>query len=437
MFKKALGIFMFGILLTGLAACGNGNETPQPTEPEPVIETVIVEQVPEPPVEAEPEGLLPGRIAIVTNTFVQNPEEYISAQYILNKFGEEYVIHRTWPLMFMQEGEMMIEILQEIANDPDVRVLIINQAVENTNAAVEAFRERRDDVFVIYASPNDSRLARDHRRAEGNPQVILGHYNVIAENADLIFNTNRPTIGYHFVRQAVTMGAETIIHYSSSRHMAVPHLAARRDGIRDAAEAAGIAFHDLDSYDPLIERSDFVGLPFFPGGGWDVSKRVAEFGVNTAFFSTLCRHQLPILDRVFEYGAIYVQPCCPSPFHVFPVALGIAANQSEALEYFSPAEMIEAIRKEVIAADVTGRISTIPLPDGMLFTYTAVEYGIKWMRGEVSKEEIDLEVLSQIMVDVIAEQTGVEGLGVNLTKHEFEGNIFPNFILVTQDYLTF
>ena len=424
MFKKLFTILLLCILSANLTACG-GNETPQPTEPEPVIETIIVEQVLEPPVEAEPEGLLPGRIAIVTNIFEQNAEEYISARHIQDKFGAEYIIHRTWPVQFAQEGEMMIEILQEIADDPDVRVLIINQAVMNTNAAVEAFRERRDDVFIIYVRPMEVGYFYPHRGDR------INQYEITIKNADLILNTNNAAVGYHLVNQAIAMGAETIIHYSSLRHMAVPHLAVRRDGIRDAAEAAGIAFYDLDLYDRLIQSSVLIATT------QDVDRRVNRYGTNIVFISTFCRQQAPIMSQVIRSGALYILLCCPSPFHTIPNALGLASCQSEALNNFSSAEIIEAAIVAIAEHDMTGRIATSPLSDAMLFTYTAVEYGIKWMHGEVSKDEIDLEVLSQIMADIIAAQTGVEGLGVQLARHEFEGEIFSNFILVSQDFLVY
>ena len=411
MFKKLFTILLLCILSANLTACG-GNETPQPTEPEPVIETVIVEQVPEPPVEAEPESLLPGKIAFVTSTIDGYEEDFRNASLAIHKLGREYTIHRTWPVMFTQERELMIEILQEIADDPEVRVLIINPAVTNTNAAVDAFRERRDDVFIVYISP---------------------FYNT-APNANLLLSTNRPKFGYHFVNQAIAMGAETIVHYSFPRHMEVPHLAARRDRIQAAAEAAGIPFHDLPTPDPAFEGGMAVSQLFV---SQDVPRRVAEFGENTAFFSTNCGQQIPLLTQILAYGAIYVMPCCPSPFHVFPTALGLAACQSEARDAFNPQEMIDHIREIVEAAGMTGRVSTFALSDSWLFTFAAVEYSIRWMRGEVSKDEIDLEILSQIMADVIAEQTGVEGLGVQLARHEFEGEVLSNSILVFQDYLTF
>ena len=416
MFKKLFTILLLCILSANLTACG-GNETPQPTEPEPVIETVIVEQVPEPPVEPEPEPLLPGKIAFVTNTIDSNETEFRSVSLVIDKLGEEYTIHRTWPVRFTEESEIMIAILSDIAAIPEVRVLIINQAVVNTNAAVDAVRAIRDDIFIVYIA------------AAENPMDV-------SLRADLALDVNNQALGYHFVNQAIAMGAETIVHYSFPRHMAVPHLAARRDLIQAAAEAAGIPFHDLPTPDPMEDGGMAASQLFV---SQDVPRQVVRFGENTAFFSTNCGQNVPLLRQVLAYGAIYVMPCCPSPFHVFPTALGFASDQSEAMDMFSTIEIIEMTSAAIAERGMTGRISNFPGAPRQLFTAIAAEYGIRWMRGEVPQEQgqIDLDVLYQIMADILTEYTGMDGLGVQLVRREFDGETLRNHILVSQDFLVY
>ena len=414
MFKKAVVLFGVVILLTGLAACGNGNETPQPTEPEPVV--------PEPPAA---ERLLPGKIAIVTNSREPNAEVFLSAVNAIAGYGEdyeEYFIHWPWPAQFFREGELMIRILQSIADDPEVKVLIINQAVSGTNAAVEAFRKRRDDVFVIYVNPFNV----PGGRAEVDPHSVLNYYNVITGNADLVLGTNFVSAGERMVSQAKAMGAETFVHYSHVFSVAHPPSVRLRDDIKEACEMLGIKFMDLC----MSQRDHFYHLI------QDIPRQIEAHGENTAFYAN--RYFSQHLELVIRNGGIYVEPAGTSPFDYFPRAFRLIGHRhDDPSEMFSTSELLEAIKTAAATAGMTGRLSTFAMSDNALFTFAAVEYGIKWMRGEVSKEKIDLEVLRQIMVDVIAEQTGVEGLGVNLTKHEFEGVVFSNFILAVQDYLTF
>jgi len=124
--KKIISITMALCLLFIAAACGTA--TPGP---------------------GAASGDFPGIIAIVTNTIDQNEEEFRSAEALVQRFGEDRVIHRTWPVYFATEPEMMVTILTELASNLDVGAIIINQGVVNTNAAIDAAREiRGDDIFI-------------------------------------------------------------------------------------------------------------------------------------------------------------------------------------------------------------------------------------------------------------------------------------------------
>ena len=360
----------------------------------------------------------PGVIAIVTNTIDQNEEEFRSAAALVARYGEDRVIHRTWPVMFAQEGEMMITILSEIAAMPEVNGIILNQAVVNSNAAIDAVRALRgDDIFIVSVAAAE--VPAD-----------------VSQRVDLSLDTNNPGIGQYFVDQAIAMGAETIVHYSFPRHMAVPHLAARRDRIREAAEAAGIAFHDLPTPDPMEEGGMGASQLFV---SQDVPRQIEEFGQNTAFFSTNCGQQIPLLTQVLAYGAIYVQPCCPSPFHAFPTALGLAADQSEALDAFSPAEIIEATRVEVAAAGMTGRLSNWALPASMLWTEVGFYYIVEWLNDRApggGGAPIDMSIIHRLVGDYAYRIYG-ERMYMDLSPMTIDGVEFPLIVVGLSPYITY
>jgi len=317
----------------------------------------------------------------------------------------------------------MITVLQEIAADPEVRALIINQAVINTNAAVDQFMEMRDDVFIVYCTP-----------AENPPDVAL--------RANLAINTNDPLIGVLIVEQAYAMGAEVFAHYSFPRHLSMATIAMRRENMIETAERLGIEFVDLTAPDPTSD----VGIPgtqqFIME---DVPRQVAELGVNTAFFATNCAMQVPLITRVIEYGAIYPQPCCPSPYHGFPAALGIEDSiptgdfdddGNEIMRLRSLPEVIEETRAELAARGVAGRLSTWPSPASMMWTTAATEYAILWINGEVDPYVIDMEVFERLCREFAYEMTGEE-IGVELNPFSFRGRVFYNYIMVVMDYLTY
>jgi len=419
--KRILCIILVICMMPLLISCGRSEgvfETQENEQPEMHISTTL-----ENPIENEeeyteisepPDEPFPGRIAIITNALPVN-EEFYSAEAIQRKYGEERVIHRVWPAMFAHEGEMMISIMQELAADPELRAVVINQAVINTNIAVDALLALRDDVFVVYISP-----------AEDIPEVSL--------RADLILNTNTPALGNTFSQQAQLMGAQTIVHYSFPRHMNTPQHAERRDNMRDEAERQGIEFIEVAAPDPMGEGGVAVTQQFIIQ---DIPYQVERFGTDTAFFGTNCGMLHPIITQVLATGAIFVQPCHPSPFHGYPAAFGLEAfvpsgdndqDGNEILRLIDTRKLIETIRENAYTQGRTGRIAMIPKSPSMLWTAMGVEYAIKWINNEVDRYAIDLDVLSEIGREIILQESGEE-VEVTLEVLEVDGRVYPNFIL--------
>jgi hypothetical protein len=225
-------------------------------------------------------------------------------------------------------------------------------------------------MFIVSASP-----------AEDPAQV--------ATRVDLALDVNNLILGEPIVMQAISQGADTFVHYSFPRHMGVPQLAWRRDVMRDTAIREGIRFVELNAPDPLGDGGQPATEMHIMQ---DIPRAVAEFGVNTAFFGTNCAMQTPIITQVLATGAIYPQPCCPSPYHGFPAALGIKSNLEDPnnLQY-----VIGETRKIVKEKGVEGRLSTWPVPVAMMFTAGATEYIIKILDGETNLRFLDKEVLDQ------------------------------------------
>jgi hypothetical protein len=378
----------------------------------------------EDPAEQAPTEPFPGRIAIITNEVSQNEEEFRSAEALQQRYGEDKVIHRVWPAMFAQEGEMMISIMQELAADPELRAVIINQAVINTNAAVDALLAVRDDVFVVYASA-----------AEDPADVAM--------RANLLLDVNNPAIGSVFVSQAAAMGAETIAHYSFPRHMGVPLLALRRDNMRAAAESYGINFVELVAPDPMGDGGVAATQLHITQ---DLPRQVDALGQNTVFFGTNCGMMPPMIAQVLATGAMFVQPCCPSPYHGYPGALGLEAfvptgeydEDGEPILALMPLpELLEATSAAIAAQDMTGRIAGWAIPAAMMWTTIGFYYAVEWINGNVPQEfgVIDISVL-----DRLAREYGASlGLtaGANLEPLVLDGRTFDHFILGTIDYIVY
>ena len=345
-----------------------------------------------------------GKVAIVTNTVSQNEEEYRSAQAMVAKYGDE-IVHVTWPDNFMTEQEQMISIVARLAADPDVKGLILNQAVPGTNAAVDKLMETRKDVFIVYCTTQE------------NPPDA-------AKRASVVLQPNNPQMGNTIPIQAKAMGAKTFVHYSFPRHMSQPLLSARRELMKIRCAELGIEFVDATAPDPTGDSGVPGAQQFILE---DIPKMVARYGKDTAFFATNCAMQIPMIKSVVDTGSIYPQPCCPSPFHGFPTALGITADREnpDSLQH-----VIDETRKFLKEKGVEGRLSTWPVPVSMMFTAGATEYIMKIINGETSLRMLDKDVMSQCL----SEYAKVD---VEMTPYIDAGTEYDNFLLTIMGFLTY
>jgi hypothetical protein len=304
----------------------------------------------------------------------------------------------------------MVTIVQRLAADPDVRAIVINQAVPGSVPAIDRLLEERDDIFIMFSNPQEDPPA-------------------VSSRAHLTLNPDNIAFGPRLARQAYEMGATTFIHYSFPRHMSQPLLAMRRNMAREHAETLGLEFHDMTAPDPMGEGGLPATQQFILE---DIPRMVERFGPNTAFFGTNCGMQIPLIASVVDTGAIYPSPCCPSPFHGFPAALGIEV----AGDYDDIGHVVAETVRIAGERGMLGRMSTWPVPAAMLYTHVGVEYAIRWINGEVPADTIDMQLLHQLTAQYIYETVG-QHVGVNLTPYEEHGQVFDNFILLIMDFLVY
>ena len=434
--RKLLALlFALALALAVIAACDRGGGTsgssadgdgttpthsPGPTHsPTPVYSPT---PTPEQPFE--------GKIAIITYDVYGNEEDYRSAEAMQRKFGEDKIIHRVRHASRYTEGEQMITILQEIASVPDLKAVIINQAVLNTYTAVDKLLESRPDLFVAYCKP-----------AENLPDVV--------RRAHLILKPNDQLRGETIIMQAKAMGAKVFIHYSFPRHMEVPDFSQRRNIMMDVCEREGLTFVDLSAPDPMSD----IGIP---GSSQftlvDVPNQIAQWGKDTAFFSTSCGMNISLIMMVADLGAIYPEPCCPSPYHGFPYAFGIESTVYDGANVLVNDygelkdighlrvvdEIIDEIRYSVALRGATGRLATWPVSASMMYTAIATEYAIKWINGEVPQEKgnIDYAAIEELCDAYIFAVTG-ERLGAEINPLSQRGRTYNNCLLFVLDSIVF
>ncbi|MCM1990017.1 DUF3798 domain-containing protein [Oceanirhabdus seepicola] len=344
------------------------------------------------------------KIGIMTGTVTQNEEEYRAAQRVKAKYGD-MIIHQTSPDDFMKEQEVTISNVLSMASDPDVKAIIICQAIPGSSAAIDKAREMRDDILFIVGVPGE------------DPDMI-------ASKADIVLQADELGMGTAIIEQAKKQGAKTFVHYSFPRHMSYQLLSMRRDIFKEQCKELGLEFVDATAPDPTGDAGVPGAQQFILE---DVPRKVAEYGKDTAFFSTNCSMQEPLIKSCLLEGAIYPQPCCPSPYHGFPGALGIAIPEDKQgdIPY-----AVEQIKSKIAEYDGTGRFSTWPVPINMMFIEAGAEYAIAYLDGNTDGMN-DSEKLGELFKDYADND-------ITMTTYtNSEGNELDNMYLILLDYLTF
>lgn len=343
------------------------------------------------------------KVGVMTGTTSQGEEEYQAAQEMIRKYPGR-IIHVTYPDKFMDEQETTIQQILSMAADPDVKAIVLVQGVPGSAAAIDKVKEIRPDMFFINIVPHEDPM-------------------LSAQKADIVLETDNPRRGVTIVDLAEKMGAKTFVHISFPRHMAYPLLAERRDIMKAECEKRGIEWVFVNAPDPTGDAGIAGAQQFILE---DVPRQVEKYGKDTAFFSTNCGMQEPLIKSVLMTGAIYPEQCCPSPYHAYPGALGIEIPEGKAgdVEF-----ILEAITEKVVEAGGAGRFATWKIPINMAFTYASVEYGFDLADGKI--KGADIEHMKKLLVKHAGE------CQFNTYNNVATGEKADNFLLVVGESIIF
>lgn len=346
MFKKVLAIGLALTMVVSLAACAPAAPAAPGTE--------------------APEASKI-HIGIVTGTVSQGEDELRGAEAMIKEYGDAasggMIKHVTYPDNFMQEQETTISTIAGLADDPDMKAIIVNQAIPGTVAAFQKIREQYPDILLLANSSQE-----DTAMIEGA--------------ADLVVDPDNINRGYLMILAAKKMGAKTFVHISFPRHMSIELLSVRRNIMEEACKDLGLEFVFETAPDPMSD----VGVP---GAQQFILEKmpawVEKYGKDTAFFCTNDAQTEPLLKRVAELGAIFVEPDLPSPIMGYPGAFGIDLK-AEAGNW---PEILKKVEATVIEKGGKGRMGTWAYSYGYSATEALTEFGKNVAEGTMAKDSKD------------------------------------------------
>ena len=223
--KKAISFLLSAAMLLALAACGSGGNpsgaqnsaAPQSSE--------------------APSGSDAGdtfKIGIVTGTVSQSEDDRRGAEAFQAMYGEDRVVLATYPDNFTDEVETTIQKIAGLADDPDIKAIVVNQAVPGTTEAFRQVKERRPDIICIAGESH-----------EDLPEI--------GSAADLVCNNDFVARGYLIIRTAHELGCTDFVHISFPRHMAYETMSRRVAIMKAACEEFGMNFVLETAPDPTSD----------------------------------------------------------------------------------------------------------------------------------------------------------------------------------------
>ncbi len=338
------------------------------------------------------------KVAILTGTVSQGEEEFRAAEKAVATWGADHIITDTYPDNFMSEMETTVSKLVAFASDPDVKAIVMCQAVPGAKAAFDKIREMgRDDILLIAGTPQE------------DPAVI-------SAAADVVMYADEAKQGDTIMETCVNWGIDVLIHYSFPRHMAMELIVARHELLQKNADALGIELVDVTAPDPTAEAGLSASQQFILE---DVPQQLAKYeGKKVAFFTTNCGMQPSLQAAVLdEPNAYYPQPCCPSPYHAFPATLGLELEIGGDDE-----DALHQIALKLQEHDAVGRFSTWAHPVAMTIIEVGVEYAKAYIDGDVTVKN-DGEKLAAML------EEKVPGAKIE-TYTDANGTTFDNYYTI-------
>ncbi|MDR1613001.1 MAG: DUF3798 domain-containing protein [Planctomycetota bacterium] len=308
---------------------------------------------------------------MVTGDVTQGADDYLGAKEMLRLYGDALdggmIRHAIYPDNFMDDARRTVQVIADLADDPLMRVIVVNQAVPGTGEGLRRVKEKNPDIVCL--------------AGEAHEEI-----DELTSGADLVVNSDFIARGYLIPYLAKKLGAKTLVHISFPRHMSYRHLARRWSIMRRACGDLGIAFASEEAPDPTggagIDGARRFILENFPA--W-----VEKYGADTAFFCTNDAHTEPILKQVAASGSYFIEADIPSPILGYPQAFGIDID-------YESGNWQAILRKVEEAVEKVGgndRMGTWAYPLGVIQTAGMAEFGrlIALKRTEISDMQTLLE----------------------------------------------
>ncbi|MBQ9526737.1 MAG: DUF3798 domain-containing protein [Fretibacterium sp.] len=305
-------------------------------------------------------------IGIVTGTVSQSEDDLRGAELMIERYGDAskggMITHVTYPDNFTSEAETTVSQIVGLADDPKMKVIVVNQGIPGTTEGFRRVREKRPDILLFAGQPHE------------DPAVITAA-------SDLDIMVDNISRGYLIPLGAKMLGSKTFVHVSFPRHMSMEVLGRRRVIMEEACKDLGIKFVFETAPDPTgdvgVAGAQQYILESTPT--W-----VEKYGKDAAFFATNDAHVEPMLKRIAEVGGVFVEASLPSPVMGYPGALGIDLSK----ESGNWPAILKKVEDAVVAKGAKDRMGTWAYSYGYTNSAALAEFGKRVVEGKAKVDSM-------------------------------------------------
>lgn len=364
--KRITSMLLVLVMAFGLVACGSSNggaATIEQVEQKPEESAATDDAAAE---EVATEGEEPAdnyHIGIVTGSVSQSEDDRRGAEAFQALYGEDRVTLAIYPDNFTEELETTIQTIVNLSDDPDMKAIIVNQAVPGTTEAFRQIKEKRPDIICIAGESH-----------EDLPEI--------GSAADLVTNNDFVARGYLIIKTAHELGCDTFVHISFPRHMSYETMSRRVAVMQEACKEFGMEFVLETAPDPTSD----VGVA---GAQAYILEKVPEwvekYGENAAYFCTNDAHTEPLLKQLLEYGGYFIEADLPSPLMGYPGALGIDLTE----ENGDFQKILAKVESSVVEKGGEGRFGTWAFSYGYCLSAGLAQHAMNVIDGNSELCDID------------------------------------------------
>jgi hypothetical protein len=346
-------------------------------------------------------------LAVVTGDLTQGAEDVIGAMEMVRRYGEAssggLIRHVIYTNDYMEDPRKTTALIESLADDPLLKVIVVNQAIEGTSEGFNRVKAKRPDIFCLSGEPHESTT-------------------VISEAADLVVAGDFISRGYLLPYAAKSLGADTFVHVSFDRHLSYETIRLRLKIMQQACQELGLKFGMEAAPDPIEKMEEAVAFidEIYPS--W-----IEKYGRQTAFYLTNDAHTGPLLRQMAKHGGYFIEADIPSPLLGYPRAFDLYLE-----DYLGQwPTILEMVEKAVEKAGGSGRMGTWTYPLGFIQTTGLVEFGKLLAESKTTISDID--TLLQCL-DVFSPGSRWNGSYLNDLA---SGKPVLNYFLIYQDTYIF